>query len=134
LPAPRWTPTLDDYLSLAAEVLETSVERLRRFPRLHLADSALSAPFASFGGDDAYPSLLDQAAVLLVHLVQNHPLPDGNKRAGFLLTARFLDANGRCWKSEDVAQDAGTVERVAAGQASVADVRRWIEARTDARE
>jgi Fic/DOC family len=53
-----------------------------------LAESALHAPFASFGGTDAYPTLVEQAAVLLQHLAKNHPLPDANKRAAFLLTAR----------------------------------------------
>jgi death-on-curing protein len=44
--------------------------------------------------------------VLITHLAQNHPLPDGNKRAAFLLTARFLEANGLHWKSEHVDVDA----------------------------
>jgi death-on-curing protein len=63
-------------------------------PRIGLAESALHAPFASFGGENAYPTLVEQAAVLLQHLGKNHPLPDANKRAAFLLTARFLHANG----------------------------------------
>jgi death on curing protein len=66
----------------------------------------------------------------MAHLAQNHPLPDGNKRAAFLLTARFLDANGRRWKPEDVETDAGTVERIAAGSATHAEIVAWIERRT----
>ena len=46
--------------------------------------------------------------MLITHLAQNHPLPDGNKRAAFLLMARFLEANGRRWMGEDVAVDAST--------------------------
>jgi death-on-curing protein len=88
----RWVPTLEDYLDMAAVVLGSDVERLRRLPRLDLAESAIHAPFASFGGEPAYPELVDQAAVLIAHLAQNHPLPDGNKRAAFLLAARFLHA------------------------------------------
>jgi prophage maintenance system killer protein len=57
------------------------------------AESALRAPFASFGGVEAYPTLTERAAVLLQHLAKNHPLPDANMRAAFLLTARLLDAN-----------------------------------------
>ena len=57
-----------------------------------LAESALPAPFASFGHVEAHPTLPEQAAVLLAHLANNHPLPDANKRAAFLLTAGFLDA------------------------------------------
>ena len=99
-------------------------------PRLALAESALHAPFASFGGVEAYPTLVEQAAVLLEHLVKNHPLPDANKRAAFLLTARFLDANGLEWGSQDVETDASLIERVAAGQAPHEDVVAWIRDRT----
>jgi death-on-curing protein len=130
VPDHRWTPTLDDYLELAAFLLGTSPDRLRGLPRIGLAESAVNAPFASFGGESAYPDLLEQAAVLITYLAQNHPLPDGNKRAAFLLTARFLEANGRVWKSEDVAVDAAMVEDIAASKVTRDDAVAWIESRT----
>ncbi|MDQ6734594.1 MAG: type II toxin-antitoxin system death-on-curing family toxin [Nitrospirota bacterium] len=34
------------------------------------------------------------AATYLYHLVQNHPLIDGNKRAGAATTLTFLELNG----------------------------------------
>jgi death on curing protein len=126
----RWVPTVEDYLDMAAVVLDSDVARLRRLPRLDLAESAIHAPFASFGGERAYPGLVDQAAVLIAHLAQNHPLPDGNKRAAFLLTARFLDGNGRHWQAQDVEADAGTVERIAAGSATHDEIVAWIGQRT----
>ena len=49
--------------------------------KLSLADSALHALAAGFGDTDIYPDFVDKAAVLLVRLAKNHPLPDGNKRA-----------------------------------------------------
>jgi hypothetical protein len=88
VPPPRWRPTLEDYVDVAAFLLSAPPEAVRSLPRLRSAESAIHAPFASFGGEEAYPELLDQAAVLIAHLAQNHPLPDGNKRAAFLLTAR----------------------------------------------
>jgi death-on-curing protein len=66
----------------------------------------------------------------LEHLAKNHPLPDANKRAAFLLTARFLDANGVQWGPPDVESDAGLVERVAAGEAGHEDVMAWVSKRT----
>lgn len=42
---------------------------------------------------------------------------------------RFLDANGVAWSAPDVEQDAGTVERIAAGPAERAEVIAWIERR-----
>jgi death-on-curing protein len=128
----RWAPSLDDYIDLAAYLLAADPGGLRSLPRLTLAESALHAPFASFGGVDAYPTLEEQAAVLLTHLVKNHPLPDANKRTAFLLTARFLGANGRRWGPPDVDVDATLVERVATGEATHDEVIAWIAARTTA--
>jgi len=126
----RWTPTLVDYVDVAAYLLAADREAIARLPRIGLADSALHAPFASFGGEEAYPTLIEQAAVLLLHLAKNHPLPDGNKRAAFLITARFLDANGLVWGLPDADLDAEMVERVAAGGAGLEQIIGWIERRT----
>jgi death-on-curing protein len=104
--AGRWIPTLEDYIELAAYLLGTDRDAIAHLPRISLAESAVHAPFASFAGEDAYPTLVEQAAVLIEHLARNHPLPDGNKRAAFLLTARFLHANGRSWGAQDVERDA----------------------------
>jgi death-on-curing protein len=59
-----------------------------------------------------------------------HPLPDGNKRAAFLLTAPFLDANGLTWGLPDVELDGSMVERIAAGQAARDEIVAWIARRT----
>jgi len=125
-----WRPTLDDYVDLAAFVLDADPAAIAGLPRISLAESALHAPFASFGGVAAYSSLEDQAAVLIEHLVRNHPLPDGNKRAGFLAMARFLHANGRTWGEPDVETDAGMVERIASGAAETEEIARWIRDRS----
>ena len=93
---PRWQPSLDDYIDLPPTARRRP-RRHRGLPRIALAESALHAPFASFGGIEEYPTLVEQAAVLLQHLAKNHQLPDANKRAAFLLTARFFDANGLLW-------------------------------------
>jgi len=126
----RWQPSLEDYIDIATYLLDADHAAIAGLPRLALAESALHAPFASFGGVEAYPTLVEQAAVLLEHLVKNHPLPDANKRAAFLLTARFLDANGLEWGSQDVETDASLIERVAAGQATHEEVVAWIRDRT----
>lgn len=47
-----------------------------------LLDSALNAPFQSFGGMDFFPTIVDKAVRLCAGLVQNHPFYDGNKRIG----------------------------------------------------
>ena len=47
-----------------------------------MLDSALSAPFQTFGGEDVYPSLQQKATRLCFGLIKNHPFVDGNKRIG----------------------------------------------------
>ncbi len=130
MPPPLWRPTLEDYIDVAGFLLAATPEAIRSLPRMGSAESAIHAPFASFGGEEAYPELLDQAAVLIAHLAQNHPLPDGNKRAAFLLTARFLDANGRTWALQDTELDASMIERIAASNADHDEIVAWIAART----
>lgn len=47
--------------------------------RVDLADSALHAPTASFGGEEFSPDIFDKAAVLVCRLSWNHPLIDGSR-------------------------------------------------------
>ena len=125
-----WRPDVEDYLATARVVLGISYVQLRRLPGLPLAESALAAPFAGFGDEEAYPELEQKAAVLLERLARNHPLPDGNKRAAFLLMLQFLERNGRPWGDPDVAEDGETVRRLAAREISVEDAEAWIRRRT----
>ena len=58
-----------------------------------LLDSALCAPFQSFDGIDAFPSIQQKAARLGFGLVKNHPFVDGNKRIGAHVMLIFLALN-----------------------------------------
>ncbi|MEX6430190.1 MAG: type II toxin-antitoxin system death-on-curing family toxin [Ferrimicrobium sp.] len=68
---------LGDYLTIAELILGIDGELLAKGVGIGLVDSALAAPQASFDGIEFYPELERKAAVLLEHLVKNHPLPDG---------------------------------------------------------
>jgi death on curing protein len=121
---------LGDYCEIAAELLGTGVEQIARLPRIALADSALATPSWGFGDQEAYPNLIEKAAVLVEHLARNHPLPDGNKRAAFLSVWLFMEANGRPFVSEDSGIDVPMVEKIAAGEASPNEIVGWLEQRT----
>ncbi|WP_420444600.1 type II toxin-antitoxin system death-on-curing family toxin [Candidatus Poriferisodalis sp.] len=58
-----------------------------------LLGAAAARPQASAFGEDAYPDIWSKAAALLHSVVNNHPLVDGNKRLGWLVTAVFLELN-----------------------------------------
>jgi len=74
---------LDDYTAIAVAVTGQQVATLVNATNTDLADSALHAPSAGFGGGEFYPDFVDKAAVLVVRLAKNHPLPDRNKRAAW---------------------------------------------------
>ncbi len=122
---PRWTPTLDDFVDLACVILNASPDAVRRLPRIALAESALHAPFASFAGESAYPTLIEQAATLVSHIARNHPLPDGNKRTAFFLIGLFLEANGSPLRGTEPDIDVPIVERIAAGEVDHREIVAW---------
>jgi death on curing protein len=89
-------------------------------------------PFRALGSanHDAYPTLIEKAAVLVEHLARNHPLPDGNKRCAFLAVERFLAANGQPITDADPDSDVPMVEKIAAGEATPNEIIRRLESRT----
>ena len=123
-------PSLGDYLRVAADQLGTTTEQIARLPRIGLAESALASPRAGFGDHEAYPTLIEKAAVLLEHLARNHPLPDANKRCAFLVTESFLEANGKPILESDPDTDVPMVERTAAGETTQAEIIDWLQQRT----
>lgn len=91
-----------------------------------LAESALASPQASFGGVEFYPEFERKAAVLLEHLVKNHPLPDGNKRTAYASMWRFIVMNGRTWIVGSVDDIVTTVVRVATGEITTDELTQWV--------
>src|SRR5438067_12765332 len=59
-----------------------------------LLGSAVARPRTTAFGADAYPDSWTKAGALLLSIVKNHALVDGNKRLGWLATAVFLHLNG----------------------------------------
>ncbi|MHB1582316.1 MAG: type II toxin-antitoxin system death-on-curing family toxin [Acidimicrobiales bacterium] len=92
--------SLAEYLWLAEQVTGIEAAVLSKAARIDLADSALHAPSASFGGEEFYPDVIDKAAVLTCRLAWNHPLPDGNKRAAWAALVLFLDLNRIVWSPD----------------------------------
>jgi death-on-curing protein len=123
---------LGTFLVIAEHVLDVPAEDLARLPGLHLAESALNAPAAEFGGVEFYPELEMKAAVLCARIAKNHPLPDGNKRTAFLAMVEFLDVNHKPWRRMDADPDetVSIIEGVAAGTVSEDVLAAWIRERT----
>jgi death on curing protein len=122
---------LADYVLIAEAATGVAAEILVRSPRITLAESALHAPAATFGGVEFYPELAMKAAVLCVRLARNHPLPDGNKRAAYLSLLEFVERNGHRWHTSPADPDdtVRTIEGVAAGEIAETALAEWIRGR-----
>lgn len=89
-----------------------------------LLESALSTPFQSFDGVDAYPGVIQKAVRLGYGLIKNHAFIDGNKRIGVHLMLVFLALN----KIELVYTQnelSDCVLKVASGDFSFDDLLKW---------
>jgi death-on-curing protein len=132
-PAERRWACLDlaDFLLIAEGALGVSGEDLARVAQLNLAASALAAPAAEFGGVEFYPEFPMKAAVLCSHLIRNHPLPDGNRRVGFLCTVEFAERNGESPRGDEPGgeETVKVIEQVAASEIGVPHLAEWIEQR-----
>jgi death-on-curing protein len=121
---------LADYLAIAAEVTGLDIDTIESAAKLNLADSALHAPAAGFERTDLYADFVEKAAVLVVRLVKNHPLPDGNKRAAWVSLRLFLDLNGWSWNHPPTVDDAErAVLAVAAGDWGHGEMTEWLRGR-----
>ena len=90
-----------------------------------MLDSALNAPFQTFGGEDVYPSLQQKAARLCFGLVKNHPFVDGNKRIGAHVILVFLALNGiELQLTQRELSD--VILQLAAGTIQSSDLLSWI--------
>ena len=90
-----------------------------------MLDSALYAPFQTFGGEDVYPSLQQKAARLCFGLVKNHPFLDGNKRIGAHVMLVFLALNGIELRHTQT-ELSDVILQLAAGTIQSSDLLSWI--------
>ncbi|GAA1055043.1 hypothetical protein GCM10017608_18950 [Agromyces luteolus] len=90
--------------------------------------SALAAPLPVFG-EEVHPTLDEKAAALLVALMRNHPLADGNKRLAWFATVAFLELNELDLVVDDVAEADRFLREVAAGAVDLDAVAAWVRDR-----
>ena len=90
-----------------------------------LLESAISAPFQTFGEEEAYPSIQQKAARLGYGLIMNHAFVDGNKRIGAHVMLAFLSLNHI--DLEYTQQElSDIILKTAASKSSFDDLLKWI--------
>ena len=90
-----------------------------------LLNSALESAFATFGGQELYPTREEKAARIGFSLIANHAFVDGNKRIGMYILLVFAELNGIRLRptNEEVAR-VGLA--VAAGEMKYEELLEWI--------
>ncbi|HMI82394.1 MAG TPA: Fic family protein [Solirubrobacterales bacterium] len=112
-------------------MLGTPAERLSRAISVSTAESALAAPFASFGGIDFYPDPVERAAICCSRLIRNHPFPDGNKRIAYECMREMLERADLPWPRprEDAIEIAETINELDAKTLDEAEFVTWVRER-----
>ena len=91
-----------------------------------LLDSALQAPFQTFGGEELIPDTKEKIVRLAFGLIKNHAFRDGNKRIGALVLLTLLELNGYKVKATN-AEFADIIMGVAASVKDEKDLLEWVE-------
>jgi death-on-curing protein len=123
---------LAEFLVIAERVLGVDAKALKFAAKLDAAESALAAPFMGFGDTRFYPDPAQRAAIVCSRIVRNHPLPDGNKRTGYLCMLIQLESAGLTFEHPDGDQDktADVIEALAASTLSEEDFVEWVKSQT----
>jgi len=91
-----------------------------------MLDSALQAPFQTFGGEELFPDTKDKILRLAYGLIKNHSFRDGNKRIGALVLLVLLELNG--WHVNATNEEfADIIMGIAASEKDDEDLKQWIE-------
>ena len=91
-----------------------------------MLDSALQAPFQTFGGEELIPDTKEKIVRLAFGLIKNHAFRDGNKRIGALVLLTLLELNGYKVKATNT-EFADIIMGVAASEKDEKDLLEWVE-------
>jgi death-on-curing family protein len=90
-----------------------------------MLESAVYGAYASFDGNDVYPTISEKAARLAYSIIKNHAFVDGNKRTGIFVMIITLEINSmilNCTDSELVDLGLG----IADGTIGYSDILTWL--------
>ena len=116
-----------------AQIIELHMAIYERYGGDHgvlnegMLDSALQAPFQTFGGEELIPGTTEKIVRLAFGLIKNHAFRDGNKRIGALVLLTLLELNRYPVKATN-AEFADIIMGVAASERDENDLLEWVEA------
>ncbi len=91
-----------------------------------LIEGALNSAFATFDGEELYPSVEEKISIITYTLISNHGFVDGNKRVGVAVMLLLLQINNiRLIYEQDKLVELGL--EIASGQLKMNHIQKWIE-------
>ena len=125
-----------EFLVISERILSVDAKALKSAAKLDAAESALAAPFMGFGDTLFYPDPAQRAAIVCSRIIRNHPLPDGNKRAGYLCMLVQLEQAGLTFTHPEGGEDetADVIEALAASELSEEAFVEWVKERAVTRQ
>lgn len=116
--------TKNDILKIHSEMIKASggIQGIRDNT---LLDSALQAPFQTFGQTDLYSTVQEKAVRLGYGLIKNHAMLDGNKRLGTHIMLVTLSLNGITLKYTQSELE-NEILNVANGNLGYEDLLLWV--------
>lgn len=116
--------TKNDILKIHSEMIKASggIQGIRDNT---LLDSALQAPFQTFGQTDLYSTVQEKAVRLGYGLIKNHAMLDGNKRLGTHIMIVTLSLNGITLKYTQSELE-NEILNVANGNLGYKDLLLWV--------
>ena len=89
-----------------------------------LLESAIMRPQQQFAY--GHPTIFELAAAYASGVIKNHPFLDGNKRAGFVAAALFLEYNGHSFQAPEADVVLQTLA-LAAGEINESEYAAWLK-------
>ena len=92
-------------------------------------ETAIQRPFASFGGVERFPGVVEKAAALVHSIVAFHPFADGNKRTALVAADVVLRLNGlRLGPSDEIEPYFWSIAR---GEQDEEQIAAWLARHTE---
>ncbi len=117
---------IGDFFLLGAVVTGQDPHVLKRVSDIALAEAATSAAFRGYEKSLFFPDPIERAAITCSRIIQYHPLPDGNKRTGYLALKYQLQRAGLTWLVPNEDDAVLTVQALAAGTITETAFVGWV--------
>jgi len=95
----------------------------------NLLKSAIAQPKITFKGKHLHVNIFQMAAAYLFHIVNNHPVIDGNKRTGLVAALIFLEMNNVVF-NESNEKIEKNVLKIAQGKMDKNQISTWLKSRS----